>query len=362
MMRRSRIVPLVVVSLIIFGLAPAVLAQVAADRGAPADGNGPYTPPPCVAGVPFADVTCSTPYDAWIEQFARDGITGGCGGSNYCPGTAVTRDQMAVFVERAMRGTANWPAHTQFVWAVKASDGSPDATSSGTALLNAVAAIPTSGNDAPSSANPWLIRVGPGHYNVGSTSVSLPQHVNLEGSGMNATYLDGAAVSLLVCTGNNEVRFLSVTNTAPGSTGSFAVVIQAPTNLTQVNALALGGTAFNEGIEDTSASGTSILTDVVATGDGGSTAAFGLDDEGTYVVVRGGNYTAFGGSSNYGIYAYTGTVTVFDAIVLATPPLSTGSGTIKIAGSQISGGSVAGNVTCAGVYDASFVFHASTCP
>ncbi len=67
-----------------------------------------------MAGVPFADVTCTTPYDAWIEQFARDGVTGGCGGGNYCPGTAVTRDQMAVFIERAMRGTGNWPAHVAF--------------------------------------------------------------------------------------------------------------------------------------------------------------------------------------------------------------------------------------------------------
>ncbi len=61
---------------------------------------GPYTPPACVAGVPFADVTCTTPYDAWIEQFARDGVTGGCGGGNYCPGNPNTRGQMAVFLTK----------------------------------------------------------------------------------------------------------------------------------------------------------------------------------------------------------------------------------------------------------------------
>ncbi len=70
--------------------------------------NNPYAPPACVPGVPFADITCTTGFDPWIEQFGADGITAGCGGGNYCPGTPVTRDQMAVFVEKAMHGTANW--------------------------------------------------------------------------------------------------------------------------------------------------------------------------------------------------------------------------------------------------------------
>jgi hypothetical protein len=79
-----------------------------AEQGVVAARNNPYTPPPCVAGVPFADVTCTTFYDAWIEQFYRDGITAGCGGGNYCPNENVTRAQMAVFIEAAMHGTSYW--------------------------------------------------------------------------------------------------------------------------------------------------------------------------------------------------------------------------------------------------------------
>jgi hypothetical protein len=79
-----------------------------AEQGVVAARNNPYTPPPCVAGVPFADVTCTTFYDAWIEQFASDGITAGCGGGNYCPNENVTRAQMAVFIEAAMHGTSYW--------------------------------------------------------------------------------------------------------------------------------------------------------------------------------------------------------------------------------------------------------------
>ena len=68
----------------------------------------PYTPPACVPGVPFADITCTTPFDPWIEQFGADGITAGCGGGDFCPDGNVTRSQMAVFVEKAMHGTAYW--------------------------------------------------------------------------------------------------------------------------------------------------------------------------------------------------------------------------------------------------------------
>lgn len=54
-------------------------------------------PPPCATPV-FADVPASSPFCRWIEELARRGVVGGCGGGNYCPTGRVTRDQMAVFV------------------------------------------------------------------------------------------------------------------------------------------------------------------------------------------------------------------------------------------------------------------------
>ncbi len=62
--------------------------------------HGPsYTPPAC-AGV-FGDVPCPSPFADWIEQLSVEGVTAGCGGGNYCPGDAVTRQQMAVFLLKA---------------------------------------------------------------------------------------------------------------------------------------------------------------------------------------------------------------------------------------------------------------------
>lgn len=67
-----------------------------------------FTPPPCTPPGPFSDVPHQDPFCPWIQQLVTDQITSGCGGSNYCPGGSVTRAQMAVFIEVAMRGTAAW--------------------------------------------------------------------------------------------------------------------------------------------------------------------------------------------------------------------------------------------------------------
>jgi hypothetical protein len=66
-----------------------------------------FTPPPCT-GV-FDDVPCGSGFAPWIEQLAEEGITGGCGGANYCPGNPVRRDQMAVFILKALHGASYVP-------------------------------------------------------------------------------------------------------------------------------------------------------------------------------------------------------------------------------------------------------------
>ncbi|MBI5294995.1 MAG: S-layer homology domain-containing protein [Chloroflexi bacterium] len=56
--------------------------------------------PPAASGI-FSDVPASNAYARWIEQLAVEGITGGCGGGNYCPTQSVNRGQMAVFLVKA---------------------------------------------------------------------------------------------------------------------------------------------------------------------------------------------------------------------------------------------------------------------
>jgi hypothetical protein len=63
-----------------------------------AEHGSTYVPPPC-AGT-FADVACPSLFADWIEQLATEGVTSGCGGSNYCPSSPNTRGQMAVFLTK----------------------------------------------------------------------------------------------------------------------------------------------------------------------------------------------------------------------------------------------------------------------
>jgi hypothetical protein len=58
------------------------------------------SPAPAVAT--FSDVPTGHPFFRFVEALAAAGITGGCGGGQYCPDTAVTRGQMAVFLSIAL--------------------------------------------------------------------------------------------------------------------------------------------------------------------------------------------------------------------------------------------------------------------
>ena len=58
------------------------------------------SPAPAVAD--FADVPTGHPYFQFVEALFGSGITGGCGGGNYCPDAFLTRGQMAVFLSKAL--------------------------------------------------------------------------------------------------------------------------------------------------------------------------------------------------------------------------------------------------------------------
>ncbi|MBL8063643.1 MAG: S-layer homology domain-containing protein [Anaerolineales bacterium] len=59
-----------------------------------------YAPPAVNGSTGFTDVPADYWAAAWIKQLAAEAITGGCGGGLYCPSNPVTRDQMAVFLQK----------------------------------------------------------------------------------------------------------------------------------------------------------------------------------------------------------------------------------------------------------------------
>jgi plastocyanin len=58
------------------------------------------SPPPAVAT--FTDVPVTDPRFRFVEALAAAGISGGCGGGQFCPEASVTRGQMAVFLSVAL--------------------------------------------------------------------------------------------------------------------------------------------------------------------------------------------------------------------------------------------------------------------
>lgn len=62
-----------------------------------------YMPPPAT-GI-FDDVPVENRFAAWVESAVSRGITGGCGGGNFCPDSPVTRGQMSVFLLKTLEGS-----------------------------------------------------------------------------------------------------------------------------------------------------------------------------------------------------------------------------------------------------------------
>jgi hypothetical protein len=60
-------------------------------------------------GESFPDVPTGHIFYSFIETLFHTGVTGGCAGGNYCPGSPVTRAQMAVFLLKSKFGPAHVP-------------------------------------------------------------------------------------------------------------------------------------------------------------------------------------------------------------------------------------------------------------
>jgi hypothetical protein len=57
---------------------------------------------PAPGTASFLDVPTGHPYFRFIEALYASGITAGCGAGTYCPGNAITRGEMAVFLAKAL--------------------------------------------------------------------------------------------------------------------------------------------------------------------------------------------------------------------------------------------------------------------
>ena len=182
------------------------------------------------------------------------------------------------------------------------------ATANGTALLAAIAGL----SPAPNYANRWLIKLEPGVYNVGTTPVVLSQYVDIEGSGVLQSILQGSVQpppgfligGLVKGASNSELRNLTISCVSNATVTSCQAVSleQANTRFSQVRILLQGtGTANHWGIRTYDSS--PILDDVEINISTGGAHNYGIVYGGssTLNILR-SSITVFGaGTENIGI-------------------------------------------------------------
>jgi IPT/TIG domain/S-layer homology domain len=66
--------------------------------------------PPPCTTQIFTDVPCSSTFAPWINELVAEGITGGCGTGIYCPADPVKRQQMAVLLLKTFEGLGYTPS------------------------------------------------------------------------------------------------------------------------------------------------------------------------------------------------------------------------------------------------------------
>jgi hypothetical protein len=242
-------------------------------------------------------------------------------GSNLPPG--VTLQPLNTLPNLAPNSLVRY-SHTFLV----GSNGSP--TENGNALLAAMSVI-SSAN--PSAANPYLLKLEPGQYDLGNQSLTLRPYVDLEGSGEGTTAISSTlgntpflpSSGTLVAASNSEVRFVKITNS---STATYQAAVLIPDNTTNAR--------FNH---------------LTAAASGGSNS-YGLKSEGGAVTLTASTVTASGSFTNYGFYSSVdvsgggGIAIVTDATVTASGGFNTNvalynnQGTLNLTNSTLTAATV----------------------
>ena len=229
-----------------------------------------------------------------------------------------------------------------------------------------------------SANNPYLIKVMPGTYDVAS-SVVLPAHVSIEGSGRDITTISGSVESLAVLrgSGSNSISDLTVVGNGAGLNRVYGIwCVSASGRITDVRVVTTEGASSNYGLVLNGPAADLDNVIIEATSATGSTSVFGISADGTALHMNNvtvnaenarsglsnnigiqarntsldlGNSTVSADSnarSNYAVQAVYGTtVTVRNCELTATGTgYSIGldnfqaSGPINVVNSQISGG------------------------
>ncbi len=250
-------------------------------------------------------------------------------------------------------------------------------TENGTALLAALTNI----TDA-SPTKKYLLYIEPGTYDLGSGSLQMKEHVDIQGAGELNTLITGTVTELNRCGGtspaatviganNAEMRFLTVRNTGAASERGCAIAIRntdASPRLSHMRVEATGTTdavdSFNKGLRNSSSGSSPLLTDVRVMASG-APANIAVDNNGTSSpTMINVTATASGGAPSVGVYNAIASPTIIHSKLSGTTNslLHQGLTTGKVALTQLVGPvrRNSGTLQCFNNYDQNMA--AVTCP
>jgi hypothetical protein len=224
------------------------------------------------------------------------------------------------------------------------------------------------------SANPCLLKIMPGVYNIGTSSVQMQSYIDIEGSGENTTIIQGSIdnpVSGIVNgASNSEIGFLTVKNTGGGTNAIAIYNSGASTKITNVTVTATGAVHNNYAVVNQNSSSPSLLN-VAVTASGGiiSIGVHNVDSSATMFNVTaigsgGANNIGVANNSTSGLYAVTIQNSVISGSSYTVSNSDNATITTHVGSTQLISGhspSTYGSVTCAGVYNVNYTFSANTC-
>jgi hypothetical protein len=173
----------------------------------------------------FTDVTPSTFGFKWIQKLKDLGITTGCTSTTYCPSEVVTRDQMAIFVIRARLGT--YIAGPTPTFTYPSTPYFTDATA------------------ANEFAFPWIQRMRLENVTTGCTATTYCPTDPVTREEM-ATFIMRGAFNQFLPAGTPLLTQISPSTLSPGASGTFTIsgvntnFVQGTTQLSPIPGVTIG--------------------------------------------------------------------------------------------------------------------------
>ena len=206
-------------------------------------------------------------------------------------GTIVANGSGFQFPDSTVQSTASFPEHKRIV--VVSPVGTP--AENGATLLNVIAGI------SPSAAEPYMLKIEPGVYDVGPNQVYTKQYLDVEGSGQISTRIRGtypaagALNGFVQVVSNSELRMLTVENYGGGSANYTGIHVwnEANVRISDVTVLVHSGTSGHTGI-DLGGQGTVLKNATIVASGGSWTVGLWLDARD--IIVDGAHVRAIDGS------------------------------------------------------------------